>query len=387
MQEPIPPPAAARRFPPLKIGGKLQIWPPVVLAPMAGVTNYPYRKICRDLGAGLCITEMVSARALLEDNWKTAEIAEFGPEESPRSLQVFGADPEVMGEAVRRVRDRMDLDHVDINFGCPVPKVTKKGAGAAIPANPRLCRDVVRATVKAADPIPVSIKVRLGLDEDRFTFRDAAHIAEGEGCAYVAMHARTVKQMYSGKARWDYIRELKEAVTIPVLGNGDVFRAEDAIRLMEETGCDGVVIGRGCLGNPWLFDDLKRVFEGTGRAAPPSVDDLIGMVRLHYGLLREHFSEPRAADLAMRKFGTWYARGLRNATSIRRLFQSIEGPPDLERVLGLVAESGWHSGFRPFEPVEGERCSCDAPPGGDPAAARTAAAGAGIDGAGAGRTP
>jgi nifR3 family TIM-barrel protein len=319
---------------------------------MAGVTSYPYRKICREYGAGLCITEMVSARALLEDHWRTQEIAQFGPEESPRSLQIFGADPEVMAEAVRRVKD--NVEHIDINFGCPVPKVTRRGAGAAIPANPALCRAVVRATVRAADPVPVSVKVRLGLDEDRFTFRDAARIAEDEGCAYIAMHARTVAQRYSGAARWSYIRELREQVKIPVLGNGDIFRAQDAFLLMEQTGCDGVVIGRGCLGNPWLFADLKRMFEGTGGPVEPGLDEVIAVIRRHYRLLCDHFSLPRAADMAMRKFGTWYARGLRNAATIRRQFQTINGPEDLERVLAAMAAAGWQDGFRPFEPEGAE---------------------------------
>jgi nifR3 family TIM-barrel protein len=325
---------------------------------MAGVTNYPYRKICRDFGAGLCITEMVSARALKENHWRTQEIAEFGPEESPRSLQIFGSEPAVMAEAVELVRDR--VDHLDINFGCPAPKVMRRGAGAVIPANPDLCRAVVRATVKAAAGVPVSVKLRLGLDEERFTFREAARIAEGEGCAYIGLHARTVAQRYSGNARWDYIAELVNQVRIPVLGNGDVFRAEDAFRLMERTGCQGVIIGRGCLGNPWLFGDLKRIFDGTGGPVAPTLEEVISIIRLHYRLLREHFSYPRAADVAMRKFGTWYARGLRNATAIRRQFQTIDGPEDLERVLAAMAAAGWQDGFRPFEPAEaGAPAECE----------------------------
>ncbi len=356
--------APAGSYRPLAIGPKLRIWPPVVLAPMAGVTNFPYRKICRDFGAGLCITEMVSSRALIEDHWRTKEIAEFGPDERPRSLQIFGADPAVMGEAARRMREA--VDHIDINFGCPAPKVTKKGAGAAIPANPALCREVVRATVRAADPVPVSIKVRLGIDDGRFTFRDAAKIAEDEGCAYIGMHARTVEQRYRGRARWDYISELKSLVKIPVLGNGDVFRAEDAFRLMERTGCDGVIIGRGCLGNPWLFTDLRRRFDGLSGIAPPSLDEVIDVIRLHYRLLVEYFSLPRAADMAMRKFGTWYARGLKNAAAIRRRFQTIDGPADLDRVLEEMREAGWQDGFRPFEPEEaGAPSTC----AGDPACA------------------
>jgi nifR3 family TIM-barrel protein len=337
---------------PLRIG-PLEVRPPVVLAPMAGVTTWPYRKICRDLGAGLCTTEMVSARAMIEDVARTREIAGFGPGESPRSLQIFGSDPGVMAEAVTRLQS--DVDHIDINFGCPVPKVTRKGAGAATPARPDLCRAVVRAVVRAAGPVPVTAKLRLGLDEDRFTFREAARIVEGEGCAAVGLHARTVAQLYSGRARWEFIRELKGIVGIPVLGNGDIFRAADAAAMIRETGCDGVIIGRGCLGNPWLFRDLRALFDGAPPPPPPTIGEHIGIIRLHYGLLRRHFPRPRAADCLMRKFGTWYSRGLRNAAAIRRLFQSIECPEDLEKILEEMSRCGWQDGFQPFQPGEAGR--------------------------------
>jgi len=317
---------------------------------MAGVTNYPYRKICRDFGAGLCITEMVSARALLEHHWRTREIARFGPDEEPRSIQIFGVDPGILSEAVWLLRG--GVDHIDINFGCPVPKIAGKGGGAALPANPRLFRDIVRAVVRAADPIPVSVKMRLGLDEDRFTFREAARIAEEEGCAYIGLHARTMAQRYRGRARWQYIRELRELVQIPVLGNGDVFSADDGIRLLKETGCQGIIIGRGVLGNPWLFADLKRIMSGSGGPVAPTLEEVLEVIRLHYRLLKEYFSRPRDADMAMRKFGTWYARGLNGATLIRRQFQTINDSSDLERVLEAMARAGWHEGFRPFQPEE-----------------------------------
>jgi nifR3 family TIM-barrel protein len=336
-------------LPTLRIG-RLEIRPPVVLAPMAGVTTWPFRKICRDLGAGLCTTEMVSARAMIEDAARTREIAWFGPGESPRSLQIFGSDPGVMAEAVSRLQGEVDV--FDINFGCPVPKVTRKGAGAATPARPELCRAVVRAVVRAAGPIPVTVKLRLGLDEDRFTFREAARIAEGEGCAAIGLHARTVAQLYSGRARWEFIRELRGIVRIPVLGNGDVFRASDAAAMVRETGCDGIIVGRGCLGNPWLFRDLRALFDGAPPPPPPALEEHIGIIRLHYGLLREHFTRPRAAEQLLRKFGTWYSRGLRNAAAIRRLFQAIEGPEDLDGILEEMARCGWQDGFRPFQPGE-----------------------------------
>ncbi len=339
-----------RKYWPVSIGARLQIWPPVVLAPMAGVTNYPYRKICRDFGAGLCTTEMVSARALLENNARTREIARFGPEERPRSIQLFGGDPGILAKAAEILRER--VDHIDINLGCPAPKVIRKGGGAAIPSQPRLCREVIRAVVRAADPVPVSVKIRLGLDEDHFTFRDAGRIAEEEGCAWIGLHARTLAQRYSGRARWEYIGELREIVRIPVLGNGDVFSPADAARLLEETRCHGVVIGRGALGNPWLFADLKRMFDGEGGPVAPSLEEVLRIIRLHYRLLCEYFSRRRDADMAMRKFGTWYARGIKNATAIRRQFQTIEGPQDLEGVLEGMARAGWQDGFRTFQSGE-----------------------------------
>ncbi len=332
-----------RRFRPLAIGDRISVWPPVVLAPMAGVTSYPYRKICYDHGAGLCISEMVSARGLVEDSRKSWTLAHFGPEESPRSLQVFGTEPEVLAEAIRRVREQ--VDHIDINFGCPVPKVVKKGGGAAIPARPDLCRRVVRAAVKAADPVPVSIKVRLGLDDDRFTFRDAGRIAEEEGARYIGLHARTVAQRYGGRARWDYIAELKQLVSIPVLGNGDIWQAPDALRMIEGTGCDGVIIGRGCLGNPWIFRHLKMLFEENGTPERPPLEEVAAVIREHFRLLAQFAGSEHAAARMMRKFGTWYATGIGNAATIRRTFQTIQSAADLENVLAQMLAAGYSEGL------------------------------------------
>ncbi len=340
-----------RAYAPLKVGPEIEVWPPVVLAPMAGVTSYPYRKICYEFGAGLCISEMVSARGIVEGSEKTWNLAHFGEDESPRSLQIFGAEPEILSEAIKRVRD--SVDHIDINFGCPVPKIMRKGVGAAIPARPELCRRVVRAAVRAADPKPVSIKVRLGLDDDRFTFRDAGKIAEDEGCAYIGMHARTVSQRYSGRARWDYITELKDLVSIPVIGNGDIWQAPDAFRMLDTTGCDGVIIGRGCLGNPWLFQHLKMLFDGSGRPQRPPLEEVLDVIRRHYELLREHFKHHKTAEFMMRKFGTWYATGLRNAAEIRRRFQRISSREDLEEVLEEMLRAGYMHGLAdPAEPSD-----------------------------------
>src|SRR6187551_3726529 len=220
-------PAKIGEFAALELG-PMQIWPPVVLAPRAGVTNYPFRALCRRFGAGLYVSEMITARPLVEGNQKTLKIADFGPEETPRSLQLYGIDPYYVGEAVKRLVGEGRVDHVDMNFGCPVRKVTSKGGGAAIPVKPRLLRAIVRAAVSAAEAVPVTLKFRIGIDERRHTYLDSGRIAEDEGCAAVGLHARTAAQLYDGQARWDAVAELKRAVTaIPVLGNGDIWEAED----------------------------------------------------------------------------------------------------------------------------------------------------------------
>ncbi|HJL32333.1 MAG TPA: tRNA dihydrouridine synthase DusB, partial [Polyangiaceae bacterium LLY-WYZ-15_(1-7)] len=250
--------------------GPLEVWPPVVLAPMAGVTNWPFRSICREQGAGLYVSEMITARPLVEGRAKTLKLADFGPEESPRSLQLYGVDPHYVGEAVKRLVGEGHVDHIDMNFGCPVRKVTSKGGGSAIPARPLLLRDIVRAAVTNAEDVPVTIKFRMGIDDSLLTYEDAGRIGEDEGCAAVALHARTAAQLYDGEARWEAIAHLKSIVkTIPVLGNGDIWEAWDALRMMRQTGCDGVVVGRGCLGRPWLFRDLADVFEGREPQDPP----------------------------------------------------------------------------------------------------------------------
>ena len=243
---------------------------PVVLAPMAGVTNAPFRALCRRFGPGLVyVNEMVMATALVHGNAKTERMVTFGPDEHPRSLQVYGSDPEMMARAVARVCGAGLVDHIDLNFGCPAAKVTRKGGGAAVPARPALLRAVVRAAVTAADPygVPVSAKFRIGLHDGMITHLRAGEICADEGVVAIAVHARTVEQHYAGDARWDAIAELKAHVTsIPVLGNGDIWEAGDAVAMMAATGCDGVVVGRGCLGRPWLFGDLIEVLEG--RPAP-----------------------------------------------------------------------------------------------------------------------
>jgi nifR3 family TIM-barrel protein len=226
-------------FSPLRIG-PLSVWPPVVLAPMAGITNYPFRALCRRYGAGLYVSEMITARGLTLGDRETARLAAFGPEESPRSLQLYGVDPAVMGEAVRWLVGEGRVDHIDMNFGCPVRKVTRKGGGAAMPLKRNLLRAIVRAAVQAAGAVPVTMKFRIGVDDELLTFETAGKIGEDEGCAAVGLHARTAAQLYSGEARWAAIARLKQVVrTIPVLGNGDIWEASDALRMMRRPAATG----------------------------------------------------------------------------------------------------------------------------------------------------
>ncbi len=261
---------------PLRLGNKVIVDPPVVLAPMAGVTNRAFRSLCRRFGGALLVGEMVNARGLVEGSQRSFELAAFDSDESTRSLQLYGTDPTTLGEAVRIVADR-GADHVDLNFGCPVRKVTRHGGGAAVPARPRLLAAIVDAAVRAGEPygVPVTVKMRMGIDDARMTFLTAGRAAADAGAAWVALHSRTAEQYYSGEARWDGIAELVAALPdIQVLGNGDIWSADDALRMQRETGCAGVVVGRGCLGRPWFFGELQAAYRGEERPAPPTVGEI-----------------------------------------------------------------------------------------------------------------
>ena len=272
-------------LPPLQIGPHT-IESPVVLAPMAGITNRAFRRLCREYGqqgleaggasgaTSLYVSEMITSRALVERTPETMRLIEHDPQESPRSIQLYGVDPATVAAAVRLLVTEDRADHIDLNFGCPVPKVTRKGGGAALPWKRDLFEAIVSGAVREAGPyaVPVTVKMRKGIDSDHLTYLEAGQIAERAGVAAVALHGRTASQAYSGDADWSAIARLKEVVrTVPVLGNGDIWSAEDAVRMTRETGCDGVVVGRGCLGRPWLFTDLAAAFAGTDARVQPTL--------------------------------------------------------------------------------------------------------------------
>jgi nifR3 family TIM-barrel protein len=313
---PSDPFVAPTAMPALRIG-PLEVSPPVVLAPMAGITNTAFRRVCRSHGDGLFVSEMVTARGLVEGSDKSWARAGFAPDESTRSIQLYGSDPSSMGEAVRRLVTEGRVDHIDINLGCPVRKITRHGGGSALTARPRLLAALLGAAVDNAGPVPVTVKFRIGIDESLPTFLDAGRIAEEAGCAAVALHGRTAAQLYSGVADWSAIATLKENVrTIPVLGNGDIWSA-DAVRMHRETGCDGVVVGRGCLGRPWLFRDLADAFAGRPVAGPPPLGEVLDTMAWHAELLADHLGEERAL-IDFRKHVPWYLTGYPVGSSVRK---------------------------------------------------------------------
>ncbi|MCC6438066.1 MAG: tRNA dihydrouridine synthase DusB [Acidimicrobiales bacterium] len=326
----------AHPVPPALPLGPHRIWPPVVLAPMAGVTNRVFRTLCAGFGGGLYVAEMVSARALRFGDRKTWDsYVDFDPAERIRSLQLYATDPTDVAEAVRRLVGEGRLDHLDLNVGCPAPKITRKGGGSAIPLKANLLRSIVRAAVTNAGTVPVSVKCRIGLDERLVTYRTVGEVAAGEGCAWVALHGRTAVQLYGGQADWRPIAELKAASPIPVLGNGDLFTASDALRMVEETGCDGVVIGRGCLGRPWLFAELDAAFRGDPVPVAPRFGVVMAVLRGHLDALTEAKGEP-AALREFRKHLSWYAKGYAIGVDVRRQLAQVSTRVGLEAVLALL---------------------------------------------------
>lgn len=328
--------AAPGEFDPLSLG-RLAVWPPVVLAPMAGVTNYPFRSLCREFGAGLYVSEMITARGYLNGNRLTHLLASAPAAERPRSIQIYSADPVDVGEMARSlVAD--GIDHIDINFGCPVRKVTRCGGGAAIPVKPRLMARLVRAAVQSAGDVPVTVKVRMGIEEDLLTYLDSGRVAEEEGAAAIGLHARTAAQLYAGHAHWEAIGELVRHVRIPVLGNGDLWEAWDALEMMRGTGCAGVIIGRGCLGRPWLFQELADVFEGREPSPPPNLGRVVEVMLDHARRLMDFFG-PDHGMRQMRKWCGWYTKGFRGSARLRQRLHRIESFEELRALLAQLDPS------------------------------------------------
>lgn len=330
--------------------GPLTLDSPVILAPMAGVTNVAFRTLCREqererMGsvAGLYVCEMVTARALVERNPKTLHMTTFAPDENPRSLQLYTTDPEYTYKAAKMIVDENLADHIDMNFGCPVPKVTRRGGGSALPYKRRLFGNIVAAAVKATEgtDIPVTVKFRVGIDDKHHTHLDAGRIAAAEGAAAVALHARTAAQRYSGHADWSQISRLVEHMDgtgIPVLGNGDIFKATDARAMMDQTGCDGVVVGRGCLGRPWLFAELSAELRGLPIPAEPTLGEVACIIVRHAELLAEHDGEFKACR-DLRKHMTWYLRGFPAGGDLRRQLATVESLEGLRTALAPIWDS------------------------------------------------
>jgi nifR3 family TIM-barrel protein len=314
--------------------GTLSVPVPVVLAPMAGITNAAYRRLCAEQGAGLYVCEMITSRGLVEGDATTRQMLVFDELESVRSVQLYGTDPAYVGKATEILCAEYGVHHVDLNFGCPVPKVTRKGGGGALPWKRGLLGEILGAAVSAADPygVPVTMKTRKGLDDDHLTYLDAGRIAEDAGIAAIALHGRTVAQSYSGQADWDAIARLVEHVGIPVLGNGDIWEAGDALRMVEQTGAAGVVVGRGCLGRPWLFRDLAAAFTGLDVRTLPTLGEVRAMMRRHAELLSEHMGEERGCK-EFRKHVSWYLKGFRAGGGLRHSLALVDSLGALEVLL------------------------------------------------------
>ena len=332
--------------------GPLEVPVPVVLAPMAGVTNVAFRELCAEQGAGLYVCEMITSRGLVEGDRTSLQMLTFADNETVRSVQLYGIDPIYIGKAVEILCAEHGVGHVDLNFGCPVPKVTRKGGGAALPWKATLLGEILTAAVGAAEPygVPVTMKTRKGIDDDHLTYLDAGRIAQDAGCAAIGLHGRTAAQHYSGRADWDAIAALKDAVDIPVLGNGDIWEAADAVRMMEETGCDGVIVGRGCLGRPWLFRDLAAAFTGGGSGPQaeestaesvqelPTLGEVSQVMRRHAELLGDHLGEERGC-VEFRKHVAWYLKGFAAGSVVRERLGSISSYAALDELLDQLDPS------------------------------------------------
>lgn len=301
-----------------------------ILGPMAGVTDLPFRVLCKEQGAGLLCMEMVSAKAILYNNKNTESLLEIHPDEQPVSLQFFGSDPKIMSEMAKRVEER-PFDIMDINMGCPVPKVVRNGEGSALMKNPKLVYEIVSAMVKAIDK-PVTVKIRKGFDDSCINAVEIAKIIEEAGAAAVAVHGRTREQYYSGQADWDIIRQVKEAVSIPVIGNGDVTSPQKAEELVKQTGCDGIMIARGAQGNPWIFSEMITYEETGVLPERPSLEEIRDMMLRHARLQLKYKGE-FIGIREMRKHVAWYTKGLKGAAKLREEINRVESYQELEELL------------------------------------------------------
>jgi len=365
------PTTTAAPAPALRIG-PIELDAPVVLAPMAGITNTAFRRLCREYGAGLYVSEMITSRALIERTPESMRLITHHESETPRSIQLYGVDPATVESAVKLLVDEDRADHIDLNFGCPVPKVTRRGGGSALPWKTDLFEEIVTRAVKAAGDIPLTVKMRKGIDADHLTYLEAGRIAEGAGVASIALHARTASEFYSGHADWSAIATLKETITsVPVLGNGDIWSAQDALRMMDETGCDGVVVGRGCLGRPWLFGDLADAFAARAEGRDPvlihpSLGDVARAFRRHAELLTEFFSIPGKDGRAdgderacrdIRKHVAWYFKGYSVGGDLRSRMAMVESLAQLDDLLGELEQDQPYPG----EAAEGQRGRAGSP--------------------------
>lgn len=338
--------------------GPLKLDVPVVLAPMAGITNTAYRRLCREFGAGLYVSEMITSRALVERTEGSMRLIKHHESETTRSIQLYGVDPKTVADAVTMLVAEDRADHIDLNFGCPVPKVTRKGGGAALPWKLDLFRDIVEQAVRAAGDLPLTVKMRKGIDRDHLTYIEAARIAQGAGVASIALHARTASEFYSGQADWSAITKLKETITdVPVLGNGDIWSGADAVRMMTETGADGVVVGRGCLGRPWLFAELASALSnmGTDNAVEipqPDLGVVASTLRRHTELLVEFFDgDEDHACRDIRKHIGWYFKGYPVGGDIRSALAKVESLQQMDDLLGQL---DWQQPY-PGADAEGPR--------------------------------
>ena len=304
----------------------------LILGPMAGVTDLPFRLLCAEQGAGLLCMEMVSAKAILYNNKNTKAMLAIDEREHPVSLQLFGSDPQIMGDIAKRLEDEgVPFDSLDINMGCPVPKVVNNGEGSALMKNPILAGQIIEAMARATSR-PVTVKIRKGFDDAHVNAPELAHIAQESGAAAVAVHGRTREQYYSGKADWSVIRKVKETVTIPVIGNGDILTAADAIRMGEETGCDGFMIARGARGNPWIFQQILHEWETGEPLAKPTMGEMVEMM-LRHARMQIEFKGEYVGIREMRKHAAWYTGGYHGASNIRRALNEVESYEQLEELM------------------------------------------------------